>query len=149
MCQTGSAETPGQLLARGVCRALISEGFSPILEYVPAPGLRVDVLALGQKGDIWIVECKSGLADYRSDAKWQKYLDWCDRFFWAVDTAFPAEILPDTTGLIRADAYGGEIVRMAPPQPLHAARRRAMALDVARVSLRRLHRLTDPESGYL
>jgi hypothetical protein len=142
----GPDQQPGRLLARGVCRALVAEGMAPLTEYVPAPGLRVDVIALGRKSEVWVVECKSSVADFRADTKWRGYLDWCDRFFWAVDTAFPVELLPDGTGLILADAYGGEIVRMAPEMPLHAARRRAVVLDMGRVSACRLQRLIDPDS---
>ena len=72
------------------------------------PRLRADVMALSAKGEIWIVECKSCRADFASDQKWRGYLDWCDRFFWAVDLAFPQEILPPETGLITADGYGAE-----------------------------------------
>jgi hypothetical protein len=65
----------GQLLQRGVSRHLASHGFACIEELVPARGLRVDVAALGSKGEIWVVECKSCRADFTSDAKWQGYLD--------------------------------------------------------------------------
>ena len=78
---------PGQLLARGVARHLVSHGFVCVEELVPARGLRVDVMALGPKGEIWVVECKSSRVDFTSDSKWQGYLEWCDRFFWAVDEA--------------------------------------------------------------
>ena len=103
---------PGQLLARGVCRHLLSYDFVSVEELVPTPGRRVDVMALGPKGEIWIVECKSSRADFQSDHKWQDYLQWCDRYFWAVDQEFPSEILPDDTGLIIADAYDAAILRM-------------------------------------
>ncbi len=135
---------PGQLLARGVCRHLLSHDFVTLEEVVPAPGLRVDVMALGPKGELWVIECKSGLADYRADHKWQGYLDWCDRFFWAVDGNFPTEILPDGTGLVLADGYGAEIVRMAPESPLAPARRKAMLQKFARHAARRLQALRDP-----
>ena len=117
------AATPGQLLARGVCRHLLGHDFMPLTEFVPAPGLRVDVIALGPKGEIWVVECKSGRADFRADRKWQGYLEWCDRFFWAVDIDFPVDLLPADTGLIRADAFDADIQRMAPENRLPAARR--------------------------
>ena len=80
---------PGQRLQRGVCRGLRALDFVCVEELVPCPGLRVDVMALGPRGEVWVVECKSGRADYRSDRKWQGYLDWCDRYFWAGE-AFPA-----------------------------------------------------------
>lgn len=135
----------GQLLARGTARLLVSHGFSTIEELVPAKGLRVDVMALGPKGEIWIVECKSSRADFQSDHKWQGYLEWCDRFFWAVDTDFPEDLLPEDTGLIIADAYGAEIMRMSPQTKLAAARRKVMVQKFATTAARRLHSLRDPE----
>ena len=109
---------PGQLLARGVCRHLMTHDFVTLEEFSPAAGLRVDVAGLGPRGEVWVVECKSSRADFTSDRKWRGYLEWCDRYFWAVDAAFPAELLPEGTGLILADAYDAEIVRMAPEAKL-------------------------------
>lgn len=135
---------PGQLLARGVSRLMASHGFSGIEEFVPTRGLRVDVIALGPKGELWIVECKSSRADFVSDNKWQSYLEWCDRFFWAVDSDFPTDLLPDTSGLIVADAYGGEILRMPESCKLAPARRRVITQKIAQTATRRLHVLRDP-----
>ncbi|HEU0222886.1 MAG TPA: MmcB family DNA repair protein, partial [Paracoccaceae bacterium] len=104
---------------------------------------------LGGRGEIWIVECKSGLADFRADHKWEGYLGWCDRFFWAVDMDFPSEILPDDAGLIVADHYDAEILRMGPEASLAPARRRALTLRFARTGAERLRRLADPEAGGL
>ncbi|HBD91088.1 MAG: hypothetical protein A2092_16895 [Rhodobacteraceae bacterium GWE1_64_9] len=139
-----SLPTPGQRLARGVCRHLLGHGFVTVEELVPAPGLRVDVMALGPKGEIWVIECKSGRADYAADRKWQNYLEWCDRFFWAVDTDFPAAILPVETGLIVGDDYDAEILRMAPEQALAPARRKVMVQKFARHAALRLQALRDP-----
>ena len=116
---------PDQRLARGVSRLLRGLDFAPLLEFVPAPGLRVDVVALGPRGEIWIVECKSSRADFVSDLKWGGYLDWCDRFFWAVDAEFPTDLLAADAGLIIADAYDAEI-RAGP------SRRRWLAPAAAR-----------------
>ena len=135
---------PGQLLARGVCRHLASHGFATLEEFTPERGKRLDVMALGPKGEFWIVECKSSRADFQSDHKWQGYLEWGDRFFWAVDEAFPSELLPLETGLILADAYGAEIVRDAPERRLAAARRKAMTLKIARIAAERLRLTHDP-----
>ena len=44
---------PGQLLARGVCRHLRYHDFVSVEELVPTSGLRVDVMALGPKGEVW------------------------------------------------------------------------------------------------
>ena len=142
-----NALTSGQRLARGVCRHLASFGFACLEEHAPARGLRVDVMALGPKGEIWIIECKSSRADFTSDFKWKGYLPWCDRYFWAVDPDFPTELLPHQTGLILADAYGADILRMAPEDKLAAARRKAVTRDFAQVAARRLQRLRDPAAS--
>ncbi len=136
---------PGQILARGVCRYLTSAlDFACLEEYVPERGKRVDVMALGPKGELWVIECKSSRADFMADGKWDGYLQWCDRFFWAVDTDFPIELLPDDTGLILADGYGAEIVRDAPEVPLAAARRKVITRKFARDAARRLQGWRDP-----
>ncbi len=134
----------GPLLARGVCRHLRSHDFDSIVEFTPERRHRVDVMALGPKGEIWVVECKSSRADFMSDGKWQGYLQWCDRYFWAVDSEFPVELLPDGTGLIMADAYNAEILRMGPETRLAAARRAALTRRFARHAARRLHLVLDP-----
>jgi hypothetical protein len=136
--------SPGQLLARGVCRHLLGHGFVAVEELVPSPGLRVDVMALGPKGEIWIVECKSSRMDFRADRKWQNYLEWGDRFFWAVDLEFPVDLLPAGTGLIVADGYGAEIVRLGPETPLAGARRKVITQKFARHAALRLQGLRDP-----
>jgi hypothetical protein len=135
---------PGQFLARGVCRHLRSLGFVTVEELVPRPGLRVDVMALGPKGEIWVVECKSCRVDFTSDQKWQGYLEWADRFFWAVDADFPTEILPTETGLIHADRYGAEVIRMGPESRLAGARRKVVTQKFARHAAVRLQALRDP-----
>ncbi|WP_424986508.1 MmcB family DNA repair protein [Microbulbifer sp. S227A] len=135
---------PGQLLARGVCRHLKGHGFVSVEELVPTRGLRVDVMGLGPKSEIWVIECKSSRADYQSDSKWQGYLEWCDRYFWAVDQDFPTDLLPSETGLIIADSYDAEIIRMAPEHKLPPARRKVMVHKFAVHAARRLQALRDP-----
>lgn len=133
------------MLARGVCRHLADLGMVAIEEFVPCRGLRVDVMALGPKGELWVIECKSSRADFMSDSKWQGYLEWSDRFFWAVDADFPVDLLPDDTGLILADAWGAEVIRHGPETRLAPARRRAMVQKFATHAARRLQALRDPE----
>lgn len=141
---------PGQRIARGVQRYLQSLSFQSLLEFVPANGLRVDVIALGLKGEIWIVESKSCREDFQSDDKWQNYIPWCDRFFWAVGHEFPTEILPLETGLIIADDYHAETVRMPSAVALAGARRTSITRRFGRVAAERLLRIQDPESsGYV
>jgi hypothetical protein len=135
---------PGQFLARGVCRHLASQGFVTLEEFTPDRGKRLDVMALGPKGELWVIECKSSRADFTSDEKWQGYLDWGDRYFWAVDEAFPTDLLPPETGLIIADGYDAEILRMGPETKLAGARRKAVTQKFARIAAQRLQILRDP-----
>ena len=138
---------PGQRLARGVARHLLTLGFASVEELVPARGLRVDVMGLGPKGEVWVIECKSCRADFRADAKWQGYLEWCDRYFWAVDAGFPTDLLPEGTGLMVGDACDAEILRMAPEHRLAPARRKALVQKFATHAARRLQALRDPGLG--
>ncbi len=138
---------PGQRLARGVCRHLAAQGFACLEEFTPERGLRVDVMALGPKGELWVVECKSSRADYTGDRKWQGYLDWCDRYFWAVSEDFPTELLPEGTGLILADAWDADFLRLGDEVRLAGARRKALTMKFARAAALRLQGLRDPTSG--
>src|SRR5262249_32523266 len=105
---------------------------------------RADILALGPGGRILIVEVKSGLEDWRADAKWSDYAEFCDALAFAVAADFPVEVLPAELGLIVADAYGGRVIRQAVETPLSPARRRAMLLRFASLAADRLQALIDP-----
>lgn len=129
---------------RGACRMLRSMGFAVLPEFVLASGRRADVIAMDPAGLIWIVEIKSSLADYRADGKWHEYRDYCDRFCFAVPHTMDQAVIPEDVGLIVADNYGAEVMRQLPDHPLHAARRRAVSLQFARVAAQRLHNLWDP-----
>jgi hypothetical protein len=135
---------PGILLARGVCRMLAQHGFASLTEFTTRDALRMDVCALGPKGEVWCIEVKSSRSDFMSDRKWEGYLDWCDRFFFAVPENFPDELLPSEHGLIRADGYGAEILRWGLEAKLAGARRKTMTLQFARNAAQRMSALTDP-----
>ena len=137
---TRSELAPGIALAKGICHYLDSLDFASLMEFCPQRGLRVDVMALGPKGEIWIVECKSSRSDFMSDHKWQNYLPFCDRFFWAVAPDFPLDILPDQTGIFLADPYAAEIIRDAPELPIASQRRRRITRDFGRQAALRLYR---------
>jgi hypothetical protein len=135
-------------ISRGAQRALALLGFRAIPELSLADGRRADLAAVDDTGEIWIVEIKSSLEDFRSDSKWPEYRAWCDRLLFAVAPDFPLAVLPEDAGLILADRYGGEIVRSAPEHRLAGARRKALMLRFARVAAGRLMTLADPESAY-
>jgi hypothetical protein len=133
---------------RGVMRLLRSTyDFCCFAEVPLANGRRADVLGIGPKSEIWIVEIKSSLIDYRVDAKWPDYRDFCDRFFFAKPPELDAAIFPQSEGLIVADAHGGEILRHAEPFTLAGARRKALLLKLARMGADRVHQLMDPPAG--
>lgn len=140
---------PALDIARGAARCLALHGFASVTELPLANGRRADVAGLGRGGEIWIVEVKSGVADFRTDLKWPEYRDYCDRLFFAVAPDFPVDILPADAGLILADRFGGEIVREAPAHLLTGARRKAMLLRIARVAASRLTLIDDPEAAML
>jgi hypothetical protein len=131
-------------VARGASRMLLAEGLSPIGEFTLPNGRRLDLAALAGDGSIIGVEIKVSLADLRSDGKWPDYLDYCDRFFFAVPPEFPQAVLPPTTGLIVADRFGGAIVRQSPCRKVAPARRRALTLRFALIAAERLTRSLDP-----
>jgi hypothetical protein len=90
-------------IGRGVGRLFRGYGWAPVSEVTLANGRRADLIGLSEAGDIWIVEIKSCLEDFRLDQKWPEYRDYCDGFFFAVAPTFPREVLPLHTGLIVAD----------------------------------------------
>jgi hypothetical protein len=131
-------------LARGVTRALHDLGQASLTEFTLRSGRRVDVIGLDPGGRITIVEIKSSLEDFRADRKWRAYLDYCDRFFFAVAEDFPQEVLPEDCGLMIADGYGAAVLREAPLLPLAPARRRAQTLRFAQTAAQRLSLAADP-----
>jgi hypothetical protein len=133
---------------RGVMRLLRGQyDFACLAEVPLANGRRADVVGIGPKGEIWIVEIKSSLVDFRVDAKWPNYKDFCDRFFFAKPPELDPDIFPAEEGLIVADGLGAAILRQAAETPLPGARRKAMLLKLARLGADRVHTLMDPSPG--
>jgi hypothetical protein len=128
-------------VTRGAARLLIGLGFAPLAEVVLPNGRRCDLMALGPRGEVAIVEVKSSPEDYRVDRKWRDYEPYCERFYFAVAPEFPRHILPvgahGGPGLIVADAFGGAILTEGPPIPMAPARRKALTLAFARLAAMR------------
>lgn len=131
-------------ITRGVRRMLADRGVRSLIEVPLANGRRADVLGLADDGCILIVEVKSCAADFQADRKWPEYLEFCDGFYFAVDSDFPQDLLPSDCGLIVADAFGAEILREAALVKLAPARRKALTLRLAMLGMQRLHRMEDP-----
>ena len=139
-------------VARGVTRLFCRHDMFAICE-VPLPnGRRADLMAIDGKGQLVIVEIKVSKADLVGDGKWTDYLDYCDRFFWAVPAALAPlleerRFLPSEAGLLVSDRYDAAIWRNAAHKPLAPARRKAETLRFARRAARRLSAQIDPSLG--
>lgn len=131
-------------VARGVARLFHRHDLMSVMEVPLGNGRRADLMALCPRGEVTIVEIKVSRADLLGDTKWPDYLDYCDRFYWAVPQGFDRALFdrpalrPTTTGLIVADRYDAAIVREPQPAPLAPARRRAETLRFARRAAHRL-----------
>jgi hypothetical protein len=121
-------------VTRGAWRLLNALGFAAAAEVGLPNGRRADLMALGPKGQIAIVEVKSGIEDFRADLKWHEYGPYCDLFYFAVAPEFPQVVLPEAPGLIVADGFGGAVVRDSPQIALAPARRKALTLAFARLN---------------
>jgi hypothetical protein len=109
-------------------------------------------MAVGPKGELTIVEIKVSKADLLGDQKWTDYLDYCDRFFWAVPHALAHHLdedrfLPGEAGLLIADRYDAVVMREPSTRLLAPARRKAETLRFARRAARRLSAQIDPSLG--
>jgi hypothetical protein len=138
-------------VARGVSRLFLRHEIMVQSEVSLRNNRRADLMGVNAKGEVIIVEIKCSRADLLGDQKWPEYLDYCDRFFWAVPSGFdysPIEsdsFLPERTGLIVADAYDAQIIRSASLVPLAAARRKVEVQRLARLGMRRLMAIADPD----
>jgi hypothetical protein len=134
-------------VCRGASRHLRERGYAIVKEMTFANGRRGDIVALLPNGELWVVEVKSGVLDYRVDGKWPDYRDYCDGFLFAVAPDFPQDILPTDVGLIVADGYGGALLREPPRHPLASARRKMLTIAFARLAAGRLAQIDDPDAG--
>src|SRR5215470_5175477 len=135
-------------VARGTTRLLHQMGFSAVSELSLPSGRRADLVALNNAGDIWIVEIKSSIEDFRADQKWMDYRLHCDRLFFATTVEVPCEIFPKDTGLIVADAFGASILCDSPEHRLAGPTRKSMMLSFARCAALRLQSLADPQGPF-
>ncbi len=144
----GRQSPSARAIARGTGRLLLSLGFSCVSELPLASGRRADLVALNRSGEIWIVEIKSSIADFRADQKWPEYRLHCDRLLFATSLDVPQHIFPEDTGLIVADGFGALLAREAPEHRLPSATRKGMTMCFARAASLRLQALVDPQGPY-
>ncbi|MCB1466313.1 MAG: MmcB family DNA repair protein [Rhizobiaceae bacterium] len=134
----GRQSERAMVVRRGVQRLLSAMGAHVLPEISLASGRRADLVALTSRGDIWIIEIKSSIEDFRVDRKWPEYRLFSDRFFFATHPDVPAEIFPAECGFILSDGYGAEILREAPEHRMSASTRKALMLRIARAGAARL-----------
>ena len=132
-------------IARGTARLLRSLGFACVSELPLPSGRRADIVAINERGEIWIIEIKSSVEDLRADQKWPEYRAHCDRLFFAFTQDLSCEIFPPDTGLIVADAYGAHMHCSAPEHRLPAPTRKLMTVRFAMAAAQRFNRLLDPQ----
>ena len=137
-------------VARGVLRLFARNDIFAATEISLRNHRRTDLMGIDARGQIIIAEIKTARGDLLGDGKWTEYLDYCDRFYWAVPAGFDVTVLerdvfqPERCGLIVADAYDGEIVRPAMTHTLPGPRRKTETMRLARAAMRRLTALADP-----
>lgn len=140
----GRQSATAQMIQRGASRVLRASGFAVLPEFTLSSGRRADLIGLNDAGEIWIVEIKSSPEDFRADEKWPEYRAFCDRLYFAIPPQMDPDMMPPDAGLMVADNWGADILRVAEAMSLHAARRKAVTLAFARAAALRLHGLYDP-----
>ena len=134
----GRQSERAMLVRRGVQVLLHEMRLAVLPELALANGRRADLVGLSEKGDIWIIEIKSSIEDFRVDRKWPDYRAYCDRLFFATHPEVPLDIFPDDCGLLLSDGYGAHLLREAPEHKLPPATRKAVTLDFSRSAAQRL-----------
>lgn len=91
---------------------------------------RADLLALSMPGLVTVVEVKSSVADFRADKKWHHYLEYSNKFYFAMSSQTYARVkdkIPSGVGVMvvreREDRAGRmrrsvKVVRRATFRPL-------------------------------
>ncbi|MDF2620655.1 MAG: hypothetical protein K0S00_3314 [Xanthobacteraceae bacterium] len=142
----GRQSEMARAIQRGALRYLGARGLVGVPEFALASGRRADIAAIDMRGEVWVIEIKSSVIDFRTDRKWTDYRFHCDRLFFAVGPDFPLDILPEDTGIMVADQFGAGLIREAPHHPMPGATRKALTLRLARTAAGRLMGLMDPEA---
>ena len=134
----GRQSDRAMMVRRGVQVLLAEMRFAVLPELTLSNGRRADLIALSEKGEIWIIEIKSSIEDFRVDRKWPDYRRYCDRLFFATHPGVPIEIFPEDCGLLLSDGYAGHLHRQAPEHRLAPATRKSVTLEFSRTAAQRL-----------
>lgn len=134
----GRQSQRAMMVRRGVQILLNDMRHAVLPEMTLANGRRADLISISPKGEIWIIEIKTSVEDFRVDRKWPDYLKFCDRLYFATHAEVPQDIFPEDCGLIISDGYGAHTIRDAPDLRLAAPTRKSVTLAFARIAAQRL-----------
>lgn len=134
----GRQSARAMMVRRGLQILLDEMRHATLPELVLANGRRADLVTVSEKGEIWIIEIKTSVEDFRVDCKWPDYRAYCDRLFFATHREVPLDIFPEECGLILSDGYGAHLMRDAPDHRLAPATRKSLMLNFSRAAARRL-----------
>ena len=133
-----------QAVRRATALLCLRLGWAPLHEVTLPDGRRADILALRPDGGLVCIEVKSTLRDFITDSKWPDYRAHADALFFAVDSDFPQQALPESVGVIVTWQDQAELMRAAPEHSLPPARRRKLLQRFAQLAATRLAGLEDP-----
>ena len=134
----GRQSARAMLVRRGLQILLNDMRHAALPELVLSNGRRADLITISEKGEIWIIEIKTSIEDFRVDRKWPDYRAYCDRLFFATHKDVPLEIFPEDCGLLLSDGYGAHLMREAPDHRLAPATRKSVMLNFSRAAAQRL-----------
>jgi len=134
----GRQSARAMMVRRGLQILLDEMRHATLPELVLANGRRADLVTVSEKGEIWIIEIKTSIEDFRVDCKWPDYRAYCDRLFFATHREVPLDIFPQECGLLLSDGYGAHLMRDAPDHRLAPATRKSLMLNFSRAAARRL-----------
>ncbi|SDY86483.1 MmcB family DNA repair protein [Thermoactinomyces sp. DSM 45892] len=111
-------EKHGQLQALGL-KWLYNKGYMVTTELTLPDNLRCDVIGVDKEGKICILECKASYQDYTKDEKWQRYLKYCDSYYFVAEKDLLHWMQKDSqcenVGLLKAHSKHLEIDRECKP----------------------------------
>ena len=127
-----------QRITDAIARSYYEQGDGVLREFKLRVKRRVDLITLNDEGLITIIEIKSSVSDFRSDKKWNEYIDWADQFYFGVGHNFPIDILPKEHGIITTDGFDIYEAQTSPVQKLNGSRRNTMVRKLSKASMRRI-----------
>lgn len=80
-------------VARGVARMFARHRIAVQREVGLRNFRRADLMGVSAKGEVILVEIKCSKADLLADQKWPEYLDYCDKYYWAIPPELDAALL--------------------------------------------------------